>query len=199
MQHLVVKGGKKSISLSILEDVMAVAIIVMIFFFNEQLQFLGCFRVGTGMKNVGLIKQLTDKSLLDCQHKCEQTDECQYFNWNSRSNNCFLRSDLVYGSASFTQVTEAIVGAKDCSSIQIIWPEIYPNPRALSGITILETTPSTENPPTKQSTSYSTTTSFSEIRSQQTNQYTPGPMTSVAPSETESKATESNPSSPSLR
>ena len=157
---------------------------------------LGCFRVGTGMKNVSLIRKLNATPLMDCQHKCKQTDECQYFNWNSRSNNCFLRSDLVYGSASFTQVTEAIVGAKDCTNLTIIWPEIYPHPR---GMIILETTPSTENPPTKQSTSYSTTTSFSEIRSQQPNQYTPGPMTSVAPSETESKATESNPSSPSLR
>ena len=92
-----------------------------------------------------------------------------------------------------------MVGAKDCSNNKIIWPEIYPNPRALSGMIMLETTPSTENPPTKQITSYSTTTSFSEIRSQQPNQYTPGPMTSVAPSETESKATGSNPSSPSLR
>ena len=131
---------------------------------------LGCFRVGTGMKNGSLVKHLVAQSLLDCQLECKQNYECQYFNWNSKSKNCFLRSDMVHGSASFTQVTEAIAGAKDCTNFQIIWPEIYPNPRALSGITILETTPSTENPPTKQSTSYSTPTSFSEIRSQQPNQ-----------------------------
>ena len=123
------------------------------------------------MKNDSLIKKLTADSVLECQHHCAQNDECQYFSWNSRAKNCFLRSNLVNGAASFTHFTESNVGARDCSNIKIIWPEIYPHPRAQPQM-------ETHHP----ETSFATTNS-PESMSEQPNQAETDPMSSRLPSD----------------
>jgi hypothetical protein len=48
------------------------------------------------------------------------------FNWNGLFQLCLLRSDLPNGASSFIDVPAALVGAKDCTKIEIIWPEIFP-------------------------------------------------------------------------
>ena len=131
---------------------------------------------------------------MECQQQCKQNVECQFFNWNSKSKSCYLRSNLVNGAASLTQTKKSVVGANDCTNFQIIWPEIYPNPGALTGVIIPEIIPSTESP---RSISSSMTTSFVESRSQQPKQDIPGLVTSVP--DTEFKTADSNPSSPSQR
>ena len=62
------------------------------------------------------------------------------------SKNYFLRSNLVNGAASFTQITESVVGAKYCTNNKIIWPDIYPNPGALNGLIIPGNIPATVSP-----------------------------------------------------
>ncbi len=64
--------------------------------------------------------------MLECQQLCQDEPSCKLFNWNGQSKTCFLRSDLPNGASSFRDVPAALVGAKDCSNIEIIWPEIFP-------------------------------------------------------------------------
>ena len=85
---------------------------------------------------------------------------------------------MVNGSASLTQVTGSIIGARDCSNNKIIWPEIYAKTGAQSQIEI-------QHPETS-----SAMTNSLESISQQPNQVEPDLKSSRPPSDTES-----NPSS----
>jgi hypothetical protein len=125
---------------------------------------LGCFRLGTGIKgNTSLIRELrgTVDSALSCQALCKKEANCKLFNWNSNSRNCFLRSDLPKGPDSFSDVTAGVVGAKDCSNFEIIWPEIFPREQetaTTSTITTLTTTTATTATTTATTTTTTTTT-----------------------------------------
>jgi hypothetical protein len=107
----------------------------------------------------------TDSALI-CQKKCQEFPECKLFNWNQKSKNCFLRTDLPVGKDSFVNSPMAIVGARDCSNFEIIWPEVYPPPTLTTTIgttttTTTGTTTATTTTGTPTTTTERTTTSIS--------------------------------------
>ncbi len=119
----------------------------------------GCFRLGTGIKSKNNTidgSPFKTVSALDCQKKCQEYLECKLFNWNQKSTNCVPRTDLPNGKDSFTNVQEAIVGARNCSSIEIVWPEIYPPSTTTISTTKITTALTTINTTT---TTITTTTS----------------------------------------
>jgi hypothetical protein len=93
------------------------------------------------MKDGNVIEQkLNIISALECQTECQKDPFCKLFNWNQNSLNCFLRTDLPDGANSFSKTPAAIVGARDCSDVSIIWPEIYPQSTSTSACPISSTT-----------------------------------------------------------
>ena len=64
---------------------------------------------------------------MDCQLECQRDATCRFFNWNSKSGLCFLRSNLAKVKESLNEnASVAFVGAKYCTDYELIWPEIYP-------------------------------------------------------------------------
>ena len=78
------------------------------------------------MRNDSVIAHLTANSSLACQKLCQGNHQCNFFNWNSKSKNCFLRPIMTNGAASIRRnATLALVGARHCSDVRFIWPEHY--------------------------------------------------------------------------
>ena len=93
-------------------------------FFNFEIT--GCFRLGTGMNdNGGLISTIDAETAISCQKLCQNESSCKFFNWNSRVKRCFLRSHLAFGENSLKDNADSLVGAKYCTDVKTIWPEIF--------------------------------------------------------------------------
>jgi hypothetical protein len=127
----------------------------------------GCFRLGTGLKSRNNTidgSPFKTDSALDCQKKCQEFPECKLFNWNQKSQNCFPRTDLPEGNNSFVaNIPMTIVGARDCSNFEIIWPEVYPPPTLTTTTgTITATTTGTTTATEMMTTTTTITTTTTE-------------------------------------
>ena len=110
-------------------------------------------------------KETTATSALNCQKLCQENSNSKLFNWNSASKKCYLRYHLNKGEESFNKdVFTAVVGARDCSDVNIIWPLIYPpgqevrNTHANNEIPIPPTPPRTTTTPTTATSTIATPT-----------------------------------------
>jgi hypothetical protein len=108
------------------------------------------------------------------------------FNWNGQSQYCILRSDLPNSVSSFVDVPAALVGAKDCGKIEIIWPEIFPVSDSTQGLPTEPSATSTTMTRTTTLMTTTATTTTTNSRPTRKSSTTTQPKTTTATTITES-------------
>ena len=74
-----------------------------------------CFQENTQINGFNLPNSPTiEDSLQSCQKKCYQTEECNYFMWNTITFKCHLKSEKKTGEGWMVSNPAMIIGAKHC-------------------------------------------------------------------------------------
>ena len=90
---------------------------------NSKHHILGCFRHATIASDPNINKWtiFTTTGYNECHKKCGQDDSCVAFIWSRQTQTCKLYESL--GNAYVIEDLLSVMGPRDCSKIQEIWPE----------------------------------------------------------------------------
>ena len=84
---------------------------------------LECFRHAAidGDQSINEVASLQTNDYRACHQACGQDNSCGVFIWNRQTQACKLYNNL--GNANLTGDLLSVMGPRDCSLIENIWPE----------------------------------------------------------------------------